>query len=47
MAFEAIGNFDGAEKLYDAALEEKPTFADAIKRKVRFPGYDLVIHFLI
>lgn len=35
MAFEAIGNFDGAEKLYDTALESKATFAEAIKRKVR------------
>lgn len=35
MAFEAVGNFDGAEKLYDTALESKATFAEAIKRKVR------------
>lgn len=34
MAFEAIGNFDGAEKLYDEALEVTPTFAEALKRKV-------------
>ena len=34
MASEAIGNFDDAEKLYDAALEAKATFADAMKRKV-------------
>eukprot|EP00892_Ulva_mutabilis_P009155 jgi/Ulvmu1/6611/UM003_0248.1 len=34
MAFEAVGDFDGAESLYDTALEAKATFAEAMKRKI-------------